>query len=166
MTKFKKKYCQHKRNAIKRNILWEITYIQWIKIWLESGKWSQRGCRKGQYCMARFNDEGPYAPDNVKIILHAENTQEAHTISQRMPGKKYFLGKKHTDETKHKLSILNTGKKLSTETRAKMSNAQMGNKNGFFGRTHTKEARAKISAACKRRVGMKYNTKKRKLANG
>lgn len=43
-----------------------------------SGKWDERGDTRGKYCMARFNDAGPYSTDNVKIILFEDNTREVH----------------------------------------------------------------------------------------
>jgi len=67
----------------------------------------------------------------------------------------------HTDETKKKLSLLRMGKKLSEETKKKLSvlwsgkrnpkykngDKIKGNKNPFYGRSHTKETLGKISKA-------------------
>jgi group I intron endonuclease len=39
----------------------------------------------------------------------------------------------------------NDGRKFSNQTKLKMSLSQIGEKNGFFGKTHTEEARKKIS---------------------
>ena len=36
------------------------------------------GDKKGQYVMARFNDTGPYALDNIKCITAEENHIEAN----------------------------------------------------------------------------------------
>jgi hypothetical protein len=36
-----------------------------------------RGSKKGQYCMARFDDKGPYAIWNIKCILGSDNIREA-----------------------------------------------------------------------------------------
>jgi hypothetical protein len=76
-------YSTQKSNTLKRKdrngnpIEWLFTFDEWIEIWLKSGHWHQRGNRRGQYCMARFGDVGPYAPWNVEIKLHSENTIEA-----------------------------------------------------------------------------------------
>ncbi len=123
-------YRAHKKRAKGRNILWGITYVQWIRIWLESGHWHERGRLKGQYVMARFGDKGPYAPWNVKIITCGENVAEAgrkrrHTdqfktkMSRIMRGNTYgrfnkgriggMYGKKHNAETKRKMSIIKMG---------------------------------------------------------
>jgi hypothetical protein len=78
----RKAYRTQKCHALKRKdrngnpIEWLFTFDEWIDLWLKSGKWHQRGYRRGQYCMARFGDVGPYAPWNVEIKLHSENVGE------------------------------------------------------------------------------------------
>ena len=46
-------------------------------------------------------------------------------------------------------SLHQKGKKRSTETRKKMSEAKKGEKNNFYGKKHTEETRMKMSAARK-----------------
>ena len=64
-------------------------------------------------------------------------------------------GRKHTEETKRKISEANKGNqyakgnKLSKETRRKMSEAKKGEKNNRFGKKHTAETKRKISEAKK-----------------
>jgi hypothetical protein len=53
-----------------------MTLEEWCSIWRASGKWEQRGSRRGQYVMCRTNDEGPYAPWNVRIDTGANNSRE------------------------------------------------------------------------------------------
>ena len=77
-----------------------------------------------------------------------------------------FYGKKHSDETRKKISEAklnkplsdkarkkvsdaNKSKILSAETRRKMSDAQTGEKNHFFGKKHSDETKAKVSLAKK-----------------
>ena len=68
---------QGQRSGAKlRGIVWGLTFEEWSDIWLASGKWSQRGNRSNQYCMARKFDEGGYFADNVKIITNYENQKE------------------------------------------------------------------------------------------
>jgi len=74
--KYGYKYASHRISAERRGISFELTYGQWIKIWIWSGHLHERGKKVGQYCMARFDDKGPYAVGNVKIILRTENTRE------------------------------------------------------------------------------------------
>jgi len=72
----KGKYIRHRTNAIRRGIDWQFTFETWWQVWQESGKWEERGVGAGKYCMARYDDYGPYSPENVKIISMVENTKE------------------------------------------------------------------------------------------
>jgi hypothetical protein len=69
-------YNQHKQSAKRRGIAWEFTYETWWKVWEDSGKWEQRGCKAGQYCMRRKDDVGPYSPDNVFIGSVVDNNRD------------------------------------------------------------------------------------------
>ncbi len=73
---YKEQYRIQKQNARRRGIGFEITYEQWLEVW--GDKIEQRGVGKGKYCMARNNDQGPYAIDNVKIIPFEDNNKEQH----------------------------------------------------------------------------------------
>lgn len=131
----RKKYKLHKLHAKQRNIPWDFNYCQWIKIWLKSGHWYERGKKPGQYQMARYGDTGPYSPNNVRIITVGDNVREAHLgrkysqetcdrMSKSRIGNKNRLGKKHTPETKAKISAAKKGWKPTKATRLKYSNAQ------------------------------------------
>jgi hypothetical protein len=52
-----------KCNAKKRGISFEFTYDEWVEWW--GDEINSRGCRAGQYVMARLSDTGPYHPSNV-----------------------------------------------------------------------------------------------------
>ena len=93
-----------------------LTFEQWCDIWVDSGKWGQRGNRRGQYVMARKGDIGHYEVGNVSIILHSENNSEAHS------GKVV----RHTEEAKAKISAGLTGRPVSDETREKIRKANTG----------------------------------------
>lgn len=60
------------RNAAKsRKIPFKFTYEQWVAWWeakLGPNWFEMRGCRKGDYCMARRGDKGPYAAWNVECV--------------------------------------------------------------------------------------------------
>ncbi len=75
--KLRWKFAIQRGKAKDRNIEWELTYEQWIKIWTDSGHLHERGCRRGQYVMARKGDKGPYSADNVMIITNRQNSQES-----------------------------------------------------------------------------------------
>ena len=99
----KKKYWAHYSSAKTRNIAFELTYDQWIAIWLNSGHWHNRGNKRNQYCMSRYGDTGPYSQSNVFIQLAVDNTREG-IVSRKSNG--------HY--------------KVSTATRVKMSQAKKG----------------------------------------
>jgi group I intron endonuclease len=60
-----------------------------------------------------------------------------------------MLGKHHTVETKYKISIAKKGVKLSEETKRRMSERQIGEKNHFYGKHFSQEHRNKISIRIK-----------------
>lgn len=64
-------------------------------------------------------------------------------------GNTYWLGKKHSPETRLKLSAALTGRKYSEEYKLKMSIACKGKNTWTKGRKHTPETKKKISIASK-----------------
>jgi|SRR5665213_375909 len=69
-------YSRQRRNAAQRDIPWGFTLKTWYQVWAGSGHLEQRGTGKGQFCMARKGDVGPYTPDNVDIILFTQNSTD------------------------------------------------------------------------------------------
>ncbi len=120
--------------AKKRSIEFLLTFEEWLKIWVDSGHYFERGCRKGQYVMVRKGDNGPYAVGNVRITTVEENrAEQKHSVKQleqlvaRTKGNKYGRknkGKIRSVEAKHKMRLGHLGKKASAKTKAKMSEAQ------------------------------------------
>jgi hypothetical protein len=76
------KFTNHRSKAKHRGIEFKLTFNDWKLIWLTSGKWEQRGIRKGQYVMSRVNDVGPYAIGNVFIQTSGGNNTDAHSGNQ------------------------------------------------------------------------------------
>jgi len=70
------KYNAHKQDAKRRGIPFLLTFEEWNGLWQASGKWAERGCRKDQYVMARFGDQGAYEIGNVRICPVRENMAE------------------------------------------------------------------------------------------
>jgi hypothetical protein len=70
------KYHVHRQDAKRRGIPFLMSFEEWWTVWQISGKWDERGPRKGQYVMARFGDAGAYERDNVKICPVRENMAE------------------------------------------------------------------------------------------
>jgi len=85
MEKLRTAYHRQKESAKKRGIGFDLSYDQWEKIWIDSGKIEQRGRGVGKFCMMRLNDVGPYAAENVSIGKFQKNSSEV----QRKKGKNY-----------------------------------------------------------------------------
>ena len=150
----KSAFYDHKKGAARGHIPFLLTFEEWLKIWVDSGHMHERGCRKGEYVMARFGDKGPYAIGNVKIITCNENCSDANR------------GRKRSDETCQKISAVRKGKPtrtgavLSSKTKRKISKTKKGNSprligelNGMWGKSHTKEARLKMRIARAKQLG-------------
>lgn len=74
----KEAYRQQKSNAKTRGIAFNFTYDDWCLWWKEQlgPDWpKKRGCRRGQYVMARKRDEGAYERGNVKAVLSQTNVR-------------------------------------------------------------------------------------------
>ena len=75
------RYKAQKYQAKKRGIPWELTFTQWVRIWVASGKWNKRGNTTADgYVMMRPGDVGPYAVGNVKIGTHRANIIERNRL--------------------------------------------------------------------------------------
>lgn len=119
---FKRTYTQHKSNAKARGIEFRLTLDEWKQIWLDSGKWEQRGRGADKYCMCRIGDAGCYEIGNVFIGLGKTNVRDGN------------LGKTDSQETKHKKSVAAKGKPKPWV---------VGDKNPM----HRPEVKAKMSVA-------------------
>ena len=96
---------------------------------------------------------------NLKIRNKGKKVSEETKIKISEANKKYF--KENTDsflkryspiteETKKRMSEWQIGRKMSKETRNKMSETHKGDKNHFFGKHHTEESKNKIREAKKK----------------
>ncbi len=90
-----------KKDRLGNPVEFRISFEDWIKIWLDSGHWFDRGASTGKYVMSRHNDIGHYEVGNVSIKLHSENISEGHR------------GLKATNHQKKQSSLANS-KKVST----------------------------------------------------
>jgi hypothetical protein len=124
-----KRYRQHRHNAKGRSISFRLSFEEWRKLWLDSGRWVERGWRKGQYVMRRPGDQGAYELGNVEICLAEENRAERcrnyRLFGARNGafGKNYWLASSQSrrDAISHAISLRLKGKPKSAEQRAKMS---------------------------------------------
>lgn len=68
-----------RNRARRRLILFEFEFEEWCAWWKQhlGNNWMKKRGRCGhQYVMARYFDDGPYAPHNVKCITASENCSE------------------------------------------------------------------------------------------
>jgi len=115
-------YTQQKSNANRRGLQMVMSFEEWKSVWVESGKWEDRGRGSQKYCMCRKNDEGNYELGNVYIGLGKDNVRDGN------------LGKLVSEATKAKISQSNSGRS---------NDYAKGEKNVM----HRPEVKAKISAA-------------------
>lgn len=137
--KLRPRFVQQKADARRRGIAFVLTFAEWLNVWAISGHLPERGRGRGKYCMARFQDKGPYAIGNVKIILNEENSSEK-ICSDETRAK--YRARIISAETRAKIAASHIGKKASEETRRKMSKTAKRIKN-------TPESRAAVSAQMK-----------------
>lgn len=97
------KYRGQKSHSKTRGIEFNLTFNEWITIWLQSGHWHERGKGKGTYVMSRIGDKGPYEVGNVFIQSNYDNVIQAQKGSIRSP------------ESNLKRSITQRGRKQSSE---------------------------------------------------
>jgi hypothetical protein len=135
-------YSKQKSNAKSRSINFTLTFEEWWDIWQQSGKWEERGKKKGQYVMSRKGDTGPYAIGNVFIQTCNQNCREAN---KGKPGT--FKGRILSEEHRRKLSEVKKGKPGRVWTEEQKLAAK--------GKILSEETRKKISESLKNR---KLNT--------
>lgn len=60
-------------NATRRGIAWHLTFEQWAVLWRTSGKYDQRGRKRGQFQMDRIDNARGYYDGNVQIVSGTVN---------------------------------------------------------------------------------------------
>lgn len=101
--------------------------------------------KKGHIPWNRGKKTGPLSDEHKKKLSKSQ-----------MGENNGFYGKKHTDESKRKISETHSGKRLSEDHKRKISRGKMGKNNPNYGKPawnkgkkHSKETRHKISEALK-----------------
>ena len=113
MQEIRNKYSCQKSKAKHRGVEFTLTFEEWWDIWEQSGKWEQRGCRKGQYVMSRYNDTGPYAVGNVFIQSCEDNHKQVQLTDEvRKVMRNKRLGKTESDITRERKRIAMMGKNI------------------------------------------------------
>ena len=91
-------------------------------------------------------------------VLRRLNARDDLRFLNKTNGDGRFFNLGHTEETKKRLSEKHTGKKLSKETKQKLSIVNKGRlageRNGMYGKSHSDDAKRKISAASKSRKSL------------
>jgi hypothetical protein len=82
-------FWHHRGRAKTRGIPFLFTFEEWSALWIESGKWEERGSGPEKYCMARQGDVGPYALGNVRICTNRENNAEQSARIKGKPRKQF-----------------------------------------------------------------------------
>lgn len=80
-----------------------------------------------------------------RLLIVQEGTKVPHGYNIAPGGEGAMFGRRHTAETKAKISAAKKGRKLSEQHVAKMSEAMRGDRNPYFGKKHSLESLAKMS---------------------
>ena len=104
----KEKYCAQKATTKNRvdaagnQILFKLTFLEWSTWWDATGQIGNRGRKKGQFVMARFDDLGHYEIGNIFCSTQRANVQFASTRPMSEETKQK-LRKPKSEETKQKM---------------------------------------------------------------
>lgn len=108
-------YCKKKGQEFN----FDLTFEQWLKVWVDSGKMDQRGRKAHEYCMSRKDRYKPYTYENMIIVVRrqlcAENTKGRFTgvpksEKQKQKMREAKLGVKKSDEHKTAMSAAHTAR--------------------------------------------------------
>jgi hypothetical protein len=80
----KKRYGAQKYNAKQRGVEFKLTFADWYKWWIETGHYSERGCKNGQYVMGRIGDQGAYELGNIYCCTTNENGSVAKSKVRKL----------------------------------------------------------------------------------
>ena len=100
--------------------------------------------------IAKYNT---VVPNGYNLTHGGEGGIPSEETRKKLSGERnHFYGKKHSPETRRKISEAAKDRVISEETRRKLSEARTGEKNHLYGKRHSTETRRKISEAGKGRV--------------
>lgn len=93
---------------------------------------------------------GGIGGDTYKYKREEDLNKIIEKISNKLKGNKNpFYGKKHSEESKKKISESLKNRIISDITKRKLSESNSGNKNPFYGKKHTEESKKKMSESSK-----------------
>lgn len=121
----KHRYTEQKAASRKRvdklgsPIHWNLSFVEWMKVWEESEHWHERGTSKGQYVMSRIDDIGHYEMGNIVIKLSTDNVSEGQKCRKFYPSmageKNGMYGRTHSPEAIQKIRNSQLGRKHTPE---------------------------------------------------
>ena len=76
-------FTAHYDNTKRRKLDFLFTFREWWSWWQVDDRWSRRGVGRDKLVMSRFNDSGPYSPDNVYCSTHHDNCREISANAMR-----------------------------------------------------------------------------------
>lgn len=82
-------FLQHRTNARRFDIQWELTLSEWVGLWRQSGKWDSRGQGPKKYGMSRIDTDRGFTAGNIRIARNAISLKRArarHATRQGMTG--------------------------------------------------------------------------------
>lgn len=100
-------FMTQRRNAVRRNINFNLSFDEWLSIWTKSGKLNLRGKGKGKYHMCRINDIGAYDVNNVYIDLAENNGGLPHKGKSKTLNHKNKISQSLLGKSKSELAIEN-----------------------------------------------------------
>lgn len=90
-------WLQQRNQARFRGETWELTFESWLDKWKDH--WHLRGRKRGDFCMTRYDVEGPWDDVNAVIMSRAEH-HTRHMTRQHELGKTRGYKKKLKGEAK------------------------------------------------------------------
>ena len=116
--KLRATFNQCRSNSRRRGVGFELTFEQWLGVWIDSGHFQERGKGGNKYVMARLRDKGPYKIGNVKIITGAENRAEQIIRRNNAGERNPFFGKTHAKKSRVKIGKSKIGNKYARGRRS------------------------------------------------
>lgn len=65
-------YIQQKNQATFRKEDWDFLFVNWSRMWEDSGKWERKGRKGHQYSMMRLSKDKAWCKDNCKIMIRSK----------------------------------------------------------------------------------------------
>jgi hypothetical protein len=59
-----------------RELAWELTFEQWLAVWVDSGHLELRGHGRGKYVLTRKKNAGAFKKSNVVVMLHEDRASQ------------------------------------------------------------------------------------------